>query len=212
MDNLLYKRIVNILPLFCLFGLLGMAACKNEGQINPDNGEYVINLPKDTSSSEPFYPYIDYLKNQLAYIEATPFSVEKEVTIDGKVVIDSFISREQIPQLAAPFLEINPEEKGMKPFYRENSFADLSIQKLTFSISAIRDDLNLIQADILVNPDNEIVKNIILKKQFSRGDSSVLQYLLWEHNMHFQISETIQKNSGKSYTRITKVIWDRVKQ
>ncbi len=211
MDNLPFKYIIRLFPLFCLCFLLFVAGCKNEEQNNPGSEDYVINLPKDSSASEPFYPYVDYLQNQLVYIKATPLSVEKQVKIDGKIVLDTFIKSEQVSILAQPFLEINPEDKALKPYYRENSFADLSIQKLTFSISATHDDLALIQADILVNPDNEIIKNIILKKQFSQGDSSVMQYLLWEHNMYFQISETIQKSNGESYTRITKVIWDRVK-
>jgi hypothetical protein len=202
------QGIFSLIFVFCLTSSLG---CKNQKQSKAEE-EYVINLPEDSLGSEPFYPYIDYLNNQLAYIKATPLSVDKKVTIDGKVISETFISREEVAELAQPFLEINPEIKDLKPFYRENSFADMSIQKLTFIITATRDDLPLLQADILVNPDNEVVKNIVLKKQFSQGDSSVMQYLLWEHKMYLQISETIQKKNGNTYTRVTKVTWDRTMQ
>jgi hypothetical protein len=205
------KQLSGIGFLLCFSYLFPIVGCKNDDKSKVEE-EYVVNLPVDSLGSEPFYPYLDYLNSQLAYIKATPLSVDKKITINGKVISETFISRDELNKLAQPFLEINPEIKDLKPFYMENSFADLSIQKLTFSITATRSDLPLLQADILVNPNNEIVKNVVLKKQFSQGDSSVIQYLLWENKMYFQISETIQKMNSGSYTRVTKVTWDRTLQ
>ncbi len=162
-----------------------------------------------TGSNEPLYPFIDYIRGQIAYVDSTPFGIEKIVSLNGKTIDSGFISKGLFKKEARPFLEVNPNEASLKKLYKENSFSDLTIGRVTFSITAKDASLKLQQADILVNPQNDLVKNVILRKQLTYPDSTVMQTLLWTDKMQFQVSETISSKNKESYSRVTKIVWDK---
>lgn len=200
--------------LFVITGLVVLTmvlfACNSTPEEATDTGDYIIKDYSDSvNSNEPFYPFIDYLKNEIAYIDSTPFAIEKTVRINGKLIDSTLIDRIALRPMFDLFTSINPEAKNLKPSYTESSFVDYTLNRLTFSITAQQDDLPLQQADIHLHPENKRVKNVVLKKQFTHADSSVLQYLVWENKMHFQISESITKKTGEGYSRVTRVVWDR---
>jgi hypothetical protein len=160
-------------------------------------------------NNQPFYPFIAYLENQLQYIDTTPLALEQTIITDKGKSGPVFIEKAAFRSFMAPFLAINPELKALKPFYREKSFVDYTINKLTFIIEAINDTLPLQQVDIHLNPDNEKVTNLVLHMVRQYPDSTVEQYLVWEHNMNCQLSEQIHTKTGKMYSRVTSVVWDR---
>jgi hypothetical protein len=187
-----------------------LAACSDTEKHSQDKDfDFMPESATTPDPDEPFYPYADYILNQLAYIDTTPFAIEKTVSIDGVLKDSSFVQKDELNRMAGQFTDIDPNHPDIKAMYRESSFQDLTINRLTFSIVAQVDSLPLQQADILLNPENQSIKNVILRKQWSRGDSSVSQHLLWVHNMHFQISEMISHNNGKNYTRVIRIVWDK---
>lgn len=184
-------------------------ACCSCNESAPKEGEIIVAEEDTTGSNEPLYPFIDYILAQISYVDSTPFGIEKIVSINGKIIDSGFISKELFKKEAQAFLEVNPNESSLKKLYKENSFSDLTIGRVTFTIAAKDASLKLQQADILVNPQNDLVKNVILRKQSTYPDSSVMQTLLWTDKMQFQVSETISPKNKDTYNRVTKIIWDK---
>jgi hypothetical protein len=201
----MFKPILYLLP---ALALVFFSCSGNGGEPEP---EYVFTPPAEDSVDPdiPFYPYLDYLHNQIAYVDTIPVGIEKRVEINGKLTDSGFISKDSFKVLSNVFLEIDPNNPALKPNYTENSFTDLTINRITFSLSTKNGNLPLQTADILLNADNQQVKNVLLKKQLISPDSSVLQHLVWVDKMHFQISETITRKDHSSYTRVTRVVWDK---
>lgn len=194
--------------LFPVLALVLFSCSGNGGQKEP---EFVFTPPiKDSADPNmPFYPFRDYIQNQIAYVDTTPFGIEKRIEINGKPTDSGFISKEAFKLMANSFLEIDPNAPDLKPNYTENSFTDLSTNRITFSISTKNSSLPLQNADVLLNADNQQVKNVYLRKLLISPDSNVLQHLVWVDKMHFQVSETITRKDQSSYTRVTRVVWDK---
>lgn len=198
--------------IICSIVIGGLLWSCNTSKNEADSTENALIVPVDGDTGQnhqPFYPFIEYLENQLEYIDSTPIALEQTITTDVGKSEPVFIEKAAFRNFMAPFLAINPELKALKPFYREKSFVDYTIKKLTFTIEAINDSLPLQQADIHLNPDNEKVTNLVLHVVRQYPDSTVVQYLVWEHNMNCQLSERIQTKAGKMYSRVTSVVWDR---
>ncbi|MCU0376130.1 MAG: hypothetical protein MUF24_12560 [Chitinophagaceae bacterium] len=202
-------KIPFIICSICLWALLW--ACKSSDN-KAENNDLTLTVPVDGDTgqnNEPFYPFTEYLENQLKYIDTTPIALEQTITTDAGKSKPVFIEKTAFRKFMAPFLAINPELKALKPGYREKSFIDNTIKKLTFTIEAVNDSLPLRQADIHLNPENEKVTNLVLHFVRQYPDSTVVQYLVWQHNMNCQLSEQIQTKAGNTYRRVTNVVWDR---
>lgn len=163
----------------------------------------------DSSSKEPLYPYPQYIREQIAYVDSMPLAIEKITIENGKQVDSTVIDQPAFKQLAQNFTDPDPNTSELRPKYTEESFNDLTINSLTFSITAKNTDLPLQQADVLLNPDTKKVRSVFLKKYMVGGDSSETRQLLWTHNMSFQISSFVVHKDGREMNRIVKVIWDR---
>lgn len=187
---------------------LFIVACTSKGH-HPSENDLVVAREDTSGSNEPLYPFVEYIQNQIAYVDTTPFGIVKTVHLNGKTVDSAFIDKSLFRKEAQAFLEVNPNDSTIRKLYQESSFNDLTISRITFSITALDKTLNLQQADILVNPQNDMVKNVILKKQFDYPDSSVQQTLLWNDKMQFQVSETISPKNKEPYTRVTRIVWDK---
>lgn len=194
----------------CIGLLLLLAACGDEEAATTavEEGAYVP-LPDDLSApNEPFYPLIPYLKGQIAYVDTTPLGIEKVEKLNGQTIDSGYISKAAFKRLVSPWAQDNPEAPDLKPYYRERSFFDQSIQRLTFSIEDTTQQQRLRQADIHLNPENNRVSMVVLRRAWAAGDSTVQQYILWEHNMNCQVSEQIEKVNGLGYSRVTRLVWD----
>ncbi len=178
-------------------------SCKNNSESN--EGKQVEGVTKP----EPFYPFPQYLKEQVAYVDSMPLAVQMVVAVDGKTVDSGFIKKDDFKNRVTPFFAIDPNDEKWKEKYEENSFQDLTLNTITFSISTKDPDIELQQADVLLNPENKKVKDVMLKRNIVNADSSIMQNVLWVHNMKCQVSESISTSKGHNYTKVTNYIWDR---
>lgn len=195
---------------FILFTLL-LGSCGNQQPAMPDDDFSNYVPPEDGSinTADPVYPYLDYIRAQMKMVDTIPYAIERILTINGMTVDSGFVSKDVFKKEAQAFLDIDPNKKGIRENYTEISFKDNTLGLITFSISSKQPGLTLQHADVLVHPDNHSVKNLILRKQFSGGDSTVEQTLLWKDKRHFQISEVISKKDQTLYNRVLKIIWDK---
>jgi len=156
-----------------------------------------------------FYPYVQYVEDQIKYVDNTPLAIEKLTYQNGKMVDSAIIGRDEFNQLASLFVETDPNQAANKPQFSEESFQDLSIDALTFSITATTPDTRLRQATVLLHPETKKVKHVLLKLEEGNADSTVSSTLLWKHKMYFQQSSTIQYSNGETAERVIKVVWDK---
>jgi hypothetical protein len=179
--------------------ILGFFACKSDDEASKSKEEKV----------SVFYPFPQYLQEQVAYIDSMPLAIEYLRSVDGKRVDSTFFDKAEFGKLVAGWLEDDPNKSSLKNAFKEQSFQDLTLNTLTFTITSNSEKTRLQQADILLQPETKKVKNVILKRQWTGGDSTVTQTVFWVHNMKCQVSEEISFNSGRSYTQVKDFVWDR---
>lgn len=210
MDFLLVKKDRWLLLVVLLGWLTCCLSCKESQGENEDPAAFNYQpVEDDTTYNEPFYPVMAYLQGQINHVDTTPIAIEQITRINGKTVDSGYVSKAIFKDRVLPFLTPDPENPSLKASYKETSFFDQSIAKLTFSIEDITQQQILRQADVHLNPENNRVTLLVLKRYISTTDSTVQQYILWEHNMNCQISEQIEKANGLQYSRVTQLIWDR---
>ncbi len=201
-----------LLRLLFLLPIVFLIACGNNSNKGDEEYQDIVLLPtvEDTTPSNiPFYPYIDYIKQQLQYIDSTPLGVEKIVSIDGKTIDSSFSTKQELRKATNAFTQYDPNLPPNRIFYKETSFKDLSINRITFSISALQPDLPLQQIDVLMDPEKQTVKNLVIRQQYETPDSSMSAHMVWVDKMHMQVSENVFLKNGKSYLRVTRWVWDK---
>lgn len=207
-------RINYFLQLLFILSIIFLIACGNNNESQKREGEYqdIVLLPtaEDTTPSNiPFYPYINYIKEQLQYIDSTPLGVEKIVTIDGKTVDSTFATKQELRKATNAFTVYNPNLPANRHFFKETSFRDLTINRITFSITALQPEIPLQEVNILLEPEKQKVKNLVIRQQFETPDSSNSIHMIWVDKMHMQVSENIFLKDGKSYTIVTRWVWDK---
>jgi hypothetical protein len=163
----------------------------------------------DSAGKEPLYPYPQYIQEQIAYVDSMPLAIEMKVFENGKMVDSTYINRDRFKELARQFKQPDLNMASLRPRYEEKSYQDLTIDAVTFSITAKDPELDVRQVDILLNPKTKKVKNIIIKKLEKTADSMEQKNMLWVHNMNFQVSSTITHNDGTTTDKVVKVVWDK---
>lgn len=187
-----------------LFLAIGLIAC------NPNNGpEQTDEVIADSSQREPLYPYPQYIQGQIEYLDSAMLAIERVEKINGKTTDSGFIDRATFKEIAREFLEPDPNKTALRPQYTENSFQDLSLNTITFSIEAKNKELELQQVDVLLNPTNNQVKNIIIKKNIRLSELQITHQMLWVHNMYFQIASLYKPERGAEMEKVIRVTWDK---
>lgn len=187
--------------------LLAFAACN--GKPGTTTGSDSLSAKNNSLKNEPFYPIAEYIQSQIAYLDSTPLAIEKHTYVNNKRTDSTTIDRNALRQLAEEFLKPDLNDPKIKPFYTENTYQDLTINSITFNYTTTNSNQELRQADVLLTPGNNKVKNVIFRKNRMAGDTAVSINGLWKHNMNFQINYTFTPANGKLQTKQIKVIWDR---
>ena len=155
-----------------------------------------------------FYPFPQYIMGQLEYVDTMPLAVAMIKTVNGKTVDSGYVDKKLFREAVLPFLQEDPNLAEWKNGFKESSFEDLSLNAITFTISATQPNSSLRQADVLLNPLTKKVKTVNIRKIRNNGDSSIFQNLLWTHNYRSQLVEDITLKNGTHQQMITQFIWD----
>lgn len=191
---------VRFLCFVCL--LVIMASC----QTTPHKEEALNDASKDSIAR--FYPFPQYLQDQISYVDTTPFAIVRIVKTDGITTDSGLVDKPAFKQATMSFASIDPNTNSLKDKYEESSFQDLSLEAVTFMIVAKDTTLPLQEATVLLHPETKRVKRVMQKKVIDAGDSTITQQLLWIHNQRCQIAEIISKKDGSQYTRSITYVWD----
>src|SRR4051812_18989142 len=100
------------------FYILMLFACKHL-----DNSENA-HTATDSSATQSFYPFPQYIQSQVAYVDSVPLGIEMMRFYNGIKTDSTFIDRSKFKQLAKEFLEIDPNQNNFRGNYEETSFKD----------------------------------------------------------------------------------------
>lgn len=149
----------------------------------------------------PVFPVTDYLEGQINTVREMPVTLLK--TINRAGTMDSaWIGRDEIGDLASPFLMPVIDSPFLAKYFRGSSFFDPSTNSVTFSYSTLnRAEPGSVYKDIsvYVHPETNKVERVYMERE--AGDTSV--QLTWKSDQWF----SIRKIAGDQVTE-EKVTWN----
>jgi hypothetical protein len=191
----------SIIFLFCV---LAIFSCKNKQQEKPPPATVVTTKP-DTVT---FFPVTDFIRNQVIAVDSMPYAIQQLREINGR--IDSaFVQKDFFKQMALNFIQPDFNSAELKKYYKENTFFDATINKVTFTYSTANPEMEIRQVIVYVDKENgDKVTSIYMEKQLSGGDSLVQKKMIWKMNKSFSIL-SIKQKSGQPEERVNmKLSWN----
>ena len=185
-----------------LLVVLFAAGCHQAGQNK---------APDEKQDTTPPFPVSSFLQGQIHMVDSFQLPTLKYKTANNKTD-SSLISISEFNQLAQEFLHPDITDPVLRKLYKENSFADQSINGVTFTYSATKKDMELQRIDVLVSTNavtNDKVRSVYMEKQGTSGDTAVYKKLYWRTDKNFQIITTKQVGEQPSFTSVMKVEWDK---
>ena len=186
--------------LFC--GLLFIAFCSCK-QKPAAIAEQAIEA-KDTIT---FYPITDFISQQLAHIDSTPYFLYRIRFTDGKKD-STTIDKKIFDSLAATFTRFNISDSTIQKKYTETIFNDQSTDSYTMSYRTTDGSLPLQSVDVLLNRDNQQVKRIFWVIRYTKEGNAITEKAGWKANRNFYINRTIQQPDGKETAEQNTVVWN----
>lgn len=160
----------------------------------------------ETSDTLTFFPINIYLQGQLNKIDSQATVVYK-ILINGASRDSSIISKQELWQLAYPFLAYDITSKPLHKYFKENVFADQTTKSIIFNYTAMVDTLPLRSVNILMDSTGERMKNIFMSVEKTSGDSTITEKAGWKNDESFFINRSIQKGDNAPTMQRTVVVW-----
>ncbi len=173
---------------------------KSNERTNPETGIA-------TDSVEMLYPFAEFIKSEVTYLDSTPLAIIKTVAEDGTVKDSGMATLAEAKDYASLFTSIDPNLKQWRPLYKEQAFVDMTLGYNTFIIEALQPDLPLKTATILVHPETNQVERLILQQQQATGKDTTIRMLTWRKHKSLQVVEQFGSTQTPS-VRITNLKWD----
>lgn len=166
---------------------------------------------KEEIKAESIIPVLSLIKDQIAEVDTSLYSIRKIVFGDSSRNDTTYIPREEFRNAAVDFLNI-PDIAGpdFAGHYSESSSYDENINRAIIVYEPKDPQKQQIQREeILINPaeGNGKVTSIIINSIISTKDSLLEKKLLWQLDKSFQGTIIRQKLGEPETTTTYKVIW-----
>jgi hypothetical protein len=185
---------------------LTIVSCKNPvKQTAPASQDPIP--PNDSANT--FFPVAEYLETEILHVDSVPLALKKYTTINNRTD-SAFIQVPEFNTLALQFLPRELHDGRFEKDYTETSFSDKSTQSITFTYSTAVQELLLKRVDVQTIPHNgsQKVRSIYLEKNYSSGDSLIIQKMYWRAGKSFQIATRTTLKGKPSVEQLLKVVWD----
>lgn len=180
--------------------ICSVCACRQTG--NKANADVA-----DKSDTTKFFQVKQYIQNQIAEANKTPYYIYKITVANGKR--DSTpINNAIFNQMATQFLEPDINDNILKKLYTENIFHDQTTKSFTISYTATDKQLEIQNIEVLLNEDGETVKRVFIRKFHHYADSSAIEQLSWKPMQSFQIYRLVQKPGDEENIYQTNIVWN----
>ena len=167
---------------------------------------------KKSEPKEKYFPAIGYIRNQVAKVDTSLYSIMRIVFVDSMHNDTTYLKREQFKDAARDFLsvpDLNQAEYHDR-FTEENTF-DESLGRVMM-IYTPKDAKNEVvqRQEILIKPDTpeDKVTSIIINTNQSSKDSSIEKKMLWKVDESFQVTTIKQYPGQPEITSTYKVSWN----
>jgi hypothetical protein len=195
------------LLIWCLSAFL-IISCGDDTAENSTSATKIS--PEDTSSVKPaFVNLSEFLKGQLKELETVEVSplyiVKKPRRVDS-----NWIKREQLSNIAAPFLASTIDSSHMAPYFQESSFEDRTIAAVTFTYEPkveLPREINVRKWDVYVDPNSQNITRVFIVKEMMKGDQKVTQQLTWKTGHWFKITNIMEVENSTPVIEEEQVIW-----
>jgi hypothetical protein len=168
---------------------------------------------KGKEKTESFLPVNSIIGAQIRDIDTSLYTIIKVTYVDTIRSDTSYVSREEVSELAKDFLTL-PELS--KKNYTEENIPGPTDGVSTFTYRPVHPEKEeLKQVDMIIDPSlegkaNTQITTIIIERMISNKDSSVEKKLLWEMGKSFQVT-TIKQLPGQPETYSSyRIIWNGI--
>lgn len=166
----------------------------------------------ETQNKEAFFPILSFIKSQVAQLDTSLYQIIKLTGTDS-AWDTTYIKREEVRTYAVDFLQLpDLTSKAVAEKYDESKFFDASLNKviITYRPRPGNQDSEIQREEVMIEPGEGIgdkVRNIVVDKIVTSGDSSVTKRMLWNVGESFQVTTIIQKQSREDSTSTIKIKW-----
>jgi hypothetical protein len=187
-------------PVAILFLCLSLVACKEKKKEEPQ------------AAKEEFFPAISFIKNQVAHVDTSLYTIRVITAIDSVREDTAYIRREQFKGIARDFLSLPDISKAeYNGRYTESESYDETINRLQLLYTPVKEDEEIIksqQISIKPDPSGDKVSSIYITTGISTRDSLVEKKMLWMIDQSFQVTTIRQLVGQPEVTSTIKVVWN----
>ena len=168
---------------------------------------------KKKEPEKKFISVLSLLKNQVAHVDTSLYSIIKIMQNDTLPGDSIYIPREEFRAAAKDFLSIpDLSDKKVAKRYKEEAIFDETINRFIITYTPEDPAKEEIQKqELLVTPNiatGDKVSNIIIDRVISNRDSFMRQNMLWQMDRSFQVVTILQKPGKPEKTTTVKVVWN----
>jgi len=168
---------------------------------------------KKKGPEKKFVSVLSLIKNQVAHVDTSLYSIIKIVQNDTLPADTIYIPREEFRAAAKDFLSIpDLSDKKVAKRYKEETILDETINRFIITYTPedpAKEEIQKQELLVTLNTGTgDKVNNIIIDRVISNRDSFMKQNLLWQMDKSFQVATTLQKPGKPEKTTTVKVVWN----
>ena len=169
---------------------------------------------KKEEETKKFISVYSLVREQVAHIDTSLYTIRKIVTIDSLHSDTSFIRREDFREEAKEFLAIPDlsDKKIAKKYLQTPPVFDENLNRVILTYSPVDPDKEGLQKQVLVitpgTLEGDKVTSIIITSVVNNRNGFLKKEMLWQMDRSFQVVTTSQSPGEPEKTITTKVTWD----
>ncbi len=153
--------------------------------------------PEDSSA---FFPVTAYLQAQINRFDSMPVTV-LQIKSGAQQPDSSWIRREDMKTLLAPFTADSIGKDNLRELFRENRFSDQSTASITLTYlprhTPLPPGVNLRRWDVYVDPETGELKMVYIHRELNRNGQTIQQQLIWKTAQWAKIAESGTGTDGQ---------------
>lgn len=187
------KKLLGLLIVTC-----ALLSCNQNG-----NNNKPVTAEVDTTR---FFQIAEFIKGEIAEVNKTPYFIYKIDIHHNKKDLTP-VNTAVFNELAKTFLTSDINDPAVKTNYKESVFFDETTNNYTLSYATTNKDLEIQNAEVLLQEDGKKVKRILIRKFVNYADSSVIEQLSWKPGESFRINRSVSNNNNEETHQIL-VAWN----
>lgn len=164
---------------------------------------------KEEVRKEEIFPVTSFIEGQIHLVDSFQSLTMRYNTVNDKTDT-TLISVAEFKHIAQEFLQPDFNAAATTNKYKENSFADQSMNGVAFNYTTEDPGLEIQRVDVVVDASavsNDKVRSIYMEKQNKVQDTFVYKKLYWRTDRNLQIITSKRLIDKPEVVTITRVEW-----